>query len=440
MPNTSPEDSGRPQNLGTTLRTARERKGLELSDIAETTHVRKEYLLALEQGRYADLPEDVYARNFLRLFAQAVGLDSTPLLDLYSRERHGGSASRSGVTQPRNADAGVSSGRSERVGPGGMAEPTGSSTPASTPSPTAPPAGAAAAPKGRRSPWGSERPTGPDRGAGAMDPGARATGQASSGSRPLRIPGLRIGSTIATLLLIVAIVAVALWAFNSLLFGGGRGSVATPPAADSGGIVVPPNGAPGATTDTPGDATETTPEATEQARDILLTVESEPPGAEVTVDGFPLPGTTPVQDVPVTGRASRLLRVTLDGYEPFESTYDLSFDRTLSVILEPEVIAEPETDEGVEATTSSGPPPVAGQGQIALNITEATWLEVYASTARQQGERLVYTTAQPGDRYMFELPVYVHVGNAAGVHVSVNGQDRGAFGSSGAVTGRAFTE
>lgn len=248
------------------------------------------------------------------------------------------------------------------------------------------------------------------------------------------MPGVRIGSTIATLFLVVAIVTVALWAFNSLLFGGGRGNVAPPPATDGGGVVAPSAVPPKAPND------ETTPAATEQASDIRLTVESVPSGAEVSVDGFPLPGTTPVQDVLVTGRPSRVVRVTLDGYEPFEDTYDLSFDRSLSVILEPEAITPQVDPTNEDDAAPNGPPPVAGQGQIALTVTEATWLEVYASTARQQGERLVYTTAQPGDRYMFDLPVYVHVGNAAGVHVSIDGQDRGPFGSSGAVTGRAFPE
>jgi cytoskeletal protein RodZ len=45
------------------------------------------YLTALEEGRYRDLPEDVYARNFVRLYANAVGLDAAPLLDQYVRER-----------------------------------------------------------------------------------------------------------------------------------------------------------------------------------------------------------------------------------------------------------------------------------------------------------------------------------------------------------------
>lgn len=78
--------------LGDVLREARVAKGLELNDIAEITHVRKEHLQALEEGRYGDLPEDIYARNFLRLYAQAVGLDDTKLLERFARERRAFSA------------------------------------------------------------------------------------------------------------------------------------------------------------------------------------------------------------------------------------------------------------------------------------------------------------------------------------------------------------
>ena len=90
-------------SLSSVLHEARVTKGLELSDISEITHVRKEYLKALEEGRYADLPEDIYARNFLRLYAQAVGLDDSKLLDRYSRERR----AALGITQEVSSSSGT---------------------------------------------------------------------------------------------------------------------------------------------------------------------------------------------------------------------------------------------------------------------------------------------------------------------------------------------
>ena len=86
----TPYVEGRPgleQSLGETLRGAREAKGLELSDIAKTTHVRSEYLKALEEGRFEDLPENIYTKNYLKLYAKEVGLEPARMLALYARER-----------------------------------------------------------------------------------------------------------------------------------------------------------------------------------------------------------------------------------------------------------------------------------------------------------------------------------------------------------------
>ncbi len=69
--NPTPQD---PQALGRKLREAREALGLEVGDIAATIHVRPEYLQALEEGRWEDLPSPAQARGFLRLYAEALGL------------------------------------------------------------------------------------------------------------------------------------------------------------------------------------------------------------------------------------------------------------------------------------------------------------------------------------------------------------------------------
>jgi cytoskeleton protein RodZ len=52
--------------LGSTLREARTRQGLELRDAAEATRIRVKFLAALEDERFGELPAEVYARAFLR--------------------------------------------------------------------------------------------------------------------------------------------------------------------------------------------------------------------------------------------------------------------------------------------------------------------------------------------------------------------------------------
>lgn len=352
--------SGRPQGLGELLRGSRETRGLDLADVAELTHVRKEYLRALEEGRYGDLPEDVYTRNFVRLFAQAVGVDPERAMNAYQAERR---------------QAGGLSTLEERLE------------------------------KERR----GEKPPPPKR--------KRRTGAGR---------GFSVGPLVPTLVLVVALVALAVWGFNRLMAPAGGVRTDAP-------VVTQPDPGSQAGLGAPEPATAPAAEPDEQAEagpsTVLISVVSEPPGATVSIDSFVLPGTTPVRDVPVTARRGRVLSVTLNGYQPLEETVDLLEDQTLTVDLAPLPAAELPADSG----------PVVTADQIVIEVTAPTWLEVYTGTARNQGERLAYYTAQPGEVLTYDLPVYVYVGNAAGVDITQGTTEIGALGSSGAIVGRAFT-
>jgi cytoskeleton protein RodZ len=61
--------------IGSTLQEARTRQGLELEDAAEATRIRVKFLAALEGERFGELPAEVYARAFLRTYADYLGLD-----------------------------------------------------------------------------------------------------------------------------------------------------------------------------------------------------------------------------------------------------------------------------------------------------------------------------------------------------------------------------
>ncbi|HKB19943.1 MAG TPA: RodZ domain-containing protein [Gaiellaceae bacterium] len=67
-------------DIGTTLQDARTRKGLALPDAAEATRIRVKFLAALEGERFGELPADVYARGFLRTYAEYLGLDGDVLV------------------------------------------------------------------------------------------------------------------------------------------------------------------------------------------------------------------------------------------------------------------------------------------------------------------------------------------------------------------------
>ncbi len=69
--------------LGDTLREARQRLGLTLSEVESATRIRRRYLEALEVEDFDALPAPVYVKGFLRTYARYLGLDPLPLLALY---------------------------------------------------------------------------------------------------------------------------------------------------------------------------------------------------------------------------------------------------------------------------------------------------------------------------------------------------------------------
>lgn len=71
---------------GADLRAARERVGWSLSDLAAALRIRRQYLLALEEGRITELPGNAYALGFLRTYATALGLDANEIARRFKAE------------------------------------------------------------------------------------------------------------------------------------------------------------------------------------------------------------------------------------------------------------------------------------------------------------------------------------------------------------------
>ena len=407
---TTPPAEVRPgveQSLGETLRTARETKGLSVGDIAKTTHVRSEYLKALEEGRFEDLPENIYTKNYLKLYAKEVGLEPARMLALYARER----GQAAGVV-PLTAEG----------------EPA--------PAPV---------------------------------------------RRPARRP-VRIGAWLPTLLTVALIAVLGLWFFRNVLFPPPPvlTELGTPVAEDANGVAGA-DGQTGLEDDTLADAPSLAdapdagvadsdaadsalPGAAANAEQSLLTLTTEPPGAEVSLDGFVI-GETPITRQPLTADPDRELRISLPGYQEISTQVDLTQDTVFQPIVLTSLAQAGSTGGsetsaltptlgivgeatggatgGVEAdasTTTDAETEPTPENEIILNISDASWLEVYQSTQRGVGERLVYTTVQAGDTFTFDLPVYLRVGNAAGVEVTLNGQEIGALGSRGEVLDQSYAQ
>jgi cytoskeleton protein RodZ len=72
--------------IGETLRQARVSRGFDLDQAAEATNIRVRYLGDLEDERFDRLPAPVYARSFLREYADVLGLDAEVLVARYEQE------------------------------------------------------------------------------------------------------------------------------------------------------------------------------------------------------------------------------------------------------------------------------------------------------------------------------------------------------------------
>ncbi|HXG77085.1 MAG TPA: RodZ domain-containing protein [Gaiellaceae bacterium] len=71
-------------DIGSSLREARLRQGLDFPQLEELTKIRPKYLRALEDERFDILPAPTYVRGFLRSYASTLGLDPQPFVDEYN--------------------------------------------------------------------------------------------------------------------------------------------------------------------------------------------------------------------------------------------------------------------------------------------------------------------------------------------------------------------
>jgi len=83
--------------IGTTLRDARNRRKLDISEVEQATKIRPRFLQAMESEDWEVLPGGAYTRSFIRTYASYLGLDGERLAEDYRR------ASR----EPRPGDRGA---------------------------------------------------------------------------------------------------------------------------------------------------------------------------------------------------------------------------------------------------------------------------------------------------------------------------------------------
>ena len=74
--------------FGQKLKEAREENGLQLEDVSRATRVRVCHLESLERDDFDAMPQDVFVRGFVRMYADCLELDPDSLIAEYRRERN----------------------------------------------------------------------------------------------------------------------------------------------------------------------------------------------------------------------------------------------------------------------------------------------------------------------------------------------------------------
>lgn len=74
--------------IGDLLRRERERQKLSIKDIEKATSIRALYIDAIEKGEYKTLPGEVYAKGFVRNYANYLKLNANEIVNAFNEEMH----------------------------------------------------------------------------------------------------------------------------------------------------------------------------------------------------------------------------------------------------------------------------------------------------------------------------------------------------------------
>ena len=73
------------ESIGEFFKQVRETKGLTIDEVASKTRIRTDFVKALEEGNFAKLPDQVFARGFVRSYARSLGLDEEDAIHRFTQ-------------------------------------------------------------------------------------------------------------------------------------------------------------------------------------------------------------------------------------------------------------------------------------------------------------------------------------------------------------------
>ncbi len=108
--------------MGQQFRAAREAKNITVSRAAAMTHIKTQHIELMERDDFSTMPAPTYAKGFIRIYADFLGLDSVPMVQEYV-ERHlpGGGGHATPPARTRILDAAPALLEQDAPGPAGAA-------------------------------------------------------------------------------------------------------------------------------------------------------------------------------------------------------------------------------------------------------------------------------------------------------------------------------
>ncbi|MCP9446337.1 MAG: DUF4115 domain-containing protein [Nitrospira sp.] len=73
------------ESVGEFFRQVREAKGLTVDEVSSKTRIRADFVRALEEGNFSKLPDQVFARGFVRSYARSLGLDEEDAIQRFTK-------------------------------------------------------------------------------------------------------------------------------------------------------------------------------------------------------------------------------------------------------------------------------------------------------------------------------------------------------------------
>lgn len=74
------------KTVGELLEASRIKQGMTIEDISKMTHIRSQYIVALENNDYQKLPSAVYVRGFIKNYAESLKMSSETFLAIFRRD------------------------------------------------------------------------------------------------------------------------------------------------------------------------------------------------------------------------------------------------------------------------------------------------------------------------------------------------------------------